>query len=166
MHTSDAYRVVCASVIYMFSRGKWFLSLFVHGQFAQEGSNRAVGLCRFFFFSFRFLSSVCSPGLDRLWRAAVAGIQAGRALGGGVEVGVRAGHCSRCFLSAGGGGGRMARGVFDNKRRAARRPLLPSSSHLPLPTRVSQCQVNMVTRRACRSAMCFQGGDWQRCAAA
>lgn len=130
------------------------------------GEQQSCGSVQGFFFSFRFLSSVCSPGLDRLWRAAVAGIQAGRAPEGGVEVGVRAGHCSRCFLSAGGGGGRMARGVFDDKRRAARRPLLPSSSHLPLPTRVSQCQVNTVTRRACRSAMCFQGGDWQRCAAA
>lgn len=65
---------------------------------------------------------------------------------------VRKGHYSSCFLSVGG-----PRGVFDDRDER----LDDLSSPLPhtslSPTCVSQCQVNMVTQRACRSAMCFHG---------
>lgn len=110
------------------------------------------------------LFSARAQGLDRRQSAEVAGIQAGRALRGWRRgVGVGRGHRSRCFLSVGGQGGRGVCLMTETSGSVTSPFLL--FSHLPFPTCVSQRQVNMVTRRSCRVAMCFQGRDWQRCVA-
>lgn len=145
--------------LYLFAHQSFEWSGVINGSLAclsQDGLSRGEQQCRGRYCLF----SVCSPGLDRRycvrrWQpfklAMPSGGSGGFGLGGGIVADV----------SCPSGGG--ATGSVRWQKRVALWPLLPSSSHLPLPTCVSQCQVNMVAQCACRSAMCFQGRDWQCC---